>query len=185
MLPGTGTHVVQFVQTFDGIAAARGGSLGLAVQQDGSVLSYTGETVRSGSLLGSFKLSSAAALKGVAGSLADALSFVPSKTGTQAGYDVFAKGPFAASSYVKKVAFPTAAGARAAYSVLFVAPRRGLPGRRRRRDRQQLYKSSLVQHESGGTIYDNYPGAPTAASRGTCRSVPTTPPPVGTSTRPA
>ena len=48
VLPDTGTHVVQFIQTFDGIAAARGGSLGLAVQKDGSVLSYTGETVRSG-----------------------------------------------------------------------------------------------------------------------------------------
>ncbi len=50
VLPGTGTHVVQFIQTFDGVAAARGGSLGLAVQQDGSVLAYTGETIRSGSL---------------------------------------------------------------------------------------------------------------------------------------
>ena len=46
VLPGTGTHVVQFIQTFDGVAAARGGSLGLAVRQDGSVLSYTGETIR-------------------------------------------------------------------------------------------------------------------------------------------
>ena len=161
VLPGTGTHAVQFLQTFDGVAAARGGSLGLAVQQDGSVLSYTGETVRSGSLLGSFKLSPADALQGVAGTLANALTFVASKTGTRAGYDVFAKGPFAGPSYVKKVAFPTASGARAAYSVLFV----------QRLDEayqvvvdaetgKQLYKTSLVQHETGGTIYDNYPGAP-------------------------
>jgi len=84
-----------------------------------------------------------------------------SKTGTRAGYDVFAKGPFAGSSYVKKVAFPTADGARAAYSVLFV----------QKLDEayqvvvdaetgKQLYKAGLVQHETGGTIYDNYPGAP-------------------------
>ena len=152
---------MQLVQTFDGIASARGGSLGLAVRKDGSVLSYTGETVRSGSLLGSFQLSSADALKGVAGSLADALSFVPSRTGTQAGYDVFAKGPFAASSYVKKVAFPTADGARAAYSVLFVEHLdEGYQVVVDAETGKQLYRSSLVQHESGGTIYDNYPGAP-------------------------
>ena len=155
------TLSVQFIQTFDGVAAARGGSLGLAIQQDGSVLSYTGETIRAGSLLGSFKLSSADALQGVAGKLANALTFVASKTGTKAGYDVFAKGPFAGSSYVKKAAFPTADGARAAYSVLFI----------QKLDEayqvvvdaetgKQLYKSSLVQHETGGTIYDNYPGAP-------------------------
>ena len=72
VLPGTGTHVVQLTQTFGGIAAARGGSLGLAVQKDGSVLSYTGETVRSGGLTGSFKVSPAEALQGVAGKLAGA-----------------------------------------------------------------------------------------------------------------
>jgi extracellular elastinolytic metalloproteinase len=160
-LPGTGTHVVQFIQTFGGVAAARGGSLGLAVRKDGSVLNYTGETIRSAGLVGSFKLSSAQALQGVASKLANALTFVASKTGTKAGYDVFSKGPFAASSYVKKAAFPTAEGARAAYSVLFV----------QNLDKayqvivdaetgQQLYKSSLVDHEAGGTIYDNYPGAP-------------------------
>ena len=48
VLPGTGTHVVQLIQTFGGVAAARGGSLGVVVQQDGSVLSYTGETIALG-----------------------------------------------------------------------------------------------------------------------------------------
>ena len=161
VLPDTGTHVVQLVQTFDGIAAARGGSLGLAVRKDGSVLSYTGETIRSGSLAGSYKLSSSDALQGVAAKIANAPAFAPSKTDTLAGYDVFAKGPFAASSYVKKVAFPTADGARAAYSVLFVEHLdEGYQVVVDAETGQQLYKSSLVQHESGGTIYDNYPGAP-------------------------
>lgn len=162
VIPGTGTHVVQFTQMFEGVAAARGGSLGLAVTKDGSVLNYTGETVRDGALKGSYTLGSAGALKGVAGKLASASTFDPSKTGTKAGYDVFAKGPFAASSYVKKVAFPTSSGARAAYSVLFI----------KKLDEawqvvvdaetgKQLYRKSLVQNESsGGTIYDNYPGAP-------------------------
>ena len=162
VLPGTGTHTVQFTQTFDGVAAARGGSLGLAVTKDGSVLNYTGETVRDGALSGSYKLGPADALKGAAGKLALAIAFDPSKTGTKAGYDVFAKGPFAASSYVKKVAFPTNSGARAAYSVLFI----------KKLDEawqvvvdaetgKELYRTGLVQHESsGGTVYDNYPGAP-------------------------
>ena len=161
VLPDTGTHVVQFIQTFDGIAAARGGSLGLAVRKDGSVLSYTGETIRSGSLTGSYALSSADALQGVAAKIANVLAFAPSKTGTQAGYDVFAKGPFAASSYVKKVAFPTADGARAAYSVLFIEHLdEGYQVVVDAETGKQLHRSSLVQHESGGTIYDNYPGAP-------------------------
>ena len=74
---------------------------------------------------------------------------------------MFAKGPFAASSYVKKVAFPTADGARAAYSVLFVEHLdEGYQVVVDAETGKQLYKSSLVQHESGGTIYDNYPGAP-------------------------
>ena len=161
-LPGTGTHVVQFTQTFGGLAAARGGSLGLAVARDGSVLSYTGETVRHGALAGSFALSPAAALEGVASRLASAPAFTATQTGTRAGYATFAKGPFAGSSYVKKVAFPTADGPRAAYSVLFVEKLDEAwqvvvdaeTGR-------ELYRTSLVQHETaGGTIYDNYPGAP-------------------------
>lgn len=162
VLPGTGTHSVQFMQTFDGVAAARGGSLGLAITKDGSVLNYTGETVRDSALHGSYTLGSDDALKGVAGKLASTTTITPAKTGTKAGYDVFAKGPFAASSYVKKVAFPTSSGARAAYSVLFI----------KKLDEawqvvvdaetgKELYRTSLVQHESsGGTVYDNYPGAP-------------------------
>jgi extracellular elastinolytic metalloproteinase len=161
VLPGTGTHVVQLIQTFGGVAAARGGSLGVAVRKDGSVLSYTGETVRGGALVGSFTLSPAAALQGVAATLGNTPSFVATRTGTKAGYDVFAKGPFAASSYVKKVAFPTSDGARAAYSVLFI--RKLDDGFQVVVDAatgKQLYRTSLVQHEAGGTIYDNYPGAP-------------------------
>jgi hypothetical protein len=161
VLPGTGTHVVQFTQVFGGVVAGRGGSLGLAVRRNGAVLSYTGETLRSSGLTGSFKLSPAQALQTVAGALAGVGDLVATRTGARAGYTVFAKGPFAASSYVKKVAFPTAAGARAAYSVLFVE----------RLDQayqvvvdaetgKQLYRASLVDHEAGGTIYDNYPGAP-------------------------
>jgi extracellular elastinolytic metalloproteinase len=161
VLPGTGTHVVSFLQTFGGVASVKGGSLGLAIRDDGSVLSYTGETVRSGDLTGSFGLSSAGALKKVAGTLASATSFLPSKIGTQAGYDQFARGPFAASSYVKRAAFPTSDGARAAYSVLFIKELdQAWQVVIDAQSGKELYRTSLVQHDTGGTVYDNYPGAP-------------------------
>jgi hypothetical protein len=161
VLPGTGTHVVQFVQSFGGVAAARGGSLGLAVRRNGAVLSYTGETVRSTGLTGSFKLTAGQALQDVAGALTGVTDLVATPTGTRAGYTVFAKGPFAASSYVKKVAFPTAGGARAAYSVLFIEQLdRAYQVVVDAETGKQLYRESLVDHEAGGTIYDNYPGAP-------------------------
>ena len=100
--------------------------------------SYTGETVRSGACSAA-PSGSRRPMRSRASPrrLADALAFAPSRTGTQAGYDVFAKGPFAASSYVKKVAVPD--GRRRPRGVLRAvrrAPRRGLPGRRRRGDRQ-------------------------------------------------
>jgi hypothetical protein len=160
VLPGTGTHVIDFKQVFSGVAADRGGSLGLAVRNDGSILNYTGETVRTGSLTGSFDLGTSAALSKVAGLLASATAFTPDRTGTTAGYDEFARGPFASSSYVKKVAFPTADGARAAYSVLFI---KGLDAGWQvivdAQSGEELYRRSLVDHEAGGTIYDNYPGS--------------------------
>ncbi len=160
VIPGTGTHVLDFKQVFSGVAADRGGSLGLSVRKDGSILNYTGETVRGGSLTGSFALGSSGALSKVAGLLATATSFTPNKIGSQAGYDEFARGPFAASSYVKKVAFPTADGARAAYSVLFIKDLdAGWQVIVDAESGKQLYKRSLVDHEAGGTIYDNYPGS--------------------------
>ncbi len=162
VLPGTGTHVLRFTQTFGGLEAGRGGTLSVAVQEDGSVLSYTGETTRSATMLSPFALNASAALVKAAGLLAPGVGFTPKKSGSQAGYDVFDRGPFAASSYVKKVAFPTATGARAAYSVLFIKDLDAgwqvvidaVTGK-------ELYRTSLVQHESsGGTVYPNYPGAP-------------------------
>lgn len=161
VLPDTGTHVVQFTQTFDGIAAARGGSLGVAITSDGSVLNYTGETIREESMKGSFTLSAADALSRVASKLASTVKFSANKSGSKAGYDVFAKGPFAASSYVKKAAFPTSSGARAAYSVLFIEKLdKGTQVVVDAETGKELYRKSLVQNDTaGGTIYDNYPGA--------------------------
>ena len=50
---------------------------------------------------------------------------------------------------------------------------------------KQLYRSSLVQHESGGTIYDNYPGAPAGGQPRHVSFGANDASPAGTSTRPA
>ena len=158
-LPGTGTHVVSFTQVFDGVAAAHGGRLTVAVTKDGKVLSYAGNPSRGSALGGSFSLTAAQALDAVAAKLAPAVDFAPEATGEQAGYTTFARGAFAAGSYAKKVAFPTADGARAAYRVLFVEKLDeaydtvvdAATG-------ELLFRESLVDHESEGTVYENFPG---------------------------
>ncbi|TDO35150.1 fungalysin/thermolysin propeptide [Kribbella sp. VKM Ac-2527] len=165
-LPGTGTHVVNLTQVFGGLAAARGGSVGVMVASDGRVLGYTGSTSRGRGLLGSFVLSPEVAVGKVAATLAPVTTYTASLTGaTQAGYQVVARGPFAADSYVRKVAFGTAGGGRAAYQVLFVkAQHEAYDVVADAASGEILYRRSLVQHEGPldpeGTVYRNYPGAP-------------------------
>ena len=164
VLPGTGTHVVSFQQRFGSVTAVRGGSLSVTVADDGSVVSYTGQTVRTSELASSFELSEARALLEAAGSLAPGVVLSPKVVGDQAGYTVFARGPFAQSSYVKRTAFPTADGVRAAYSVLFVkALDKAWQVVIDAQTGDELYRYNLVQHAddtAGGTVYPNYPGAP-------------------------
>ncbi len=160
-LPGTGTRVVTFSQVFDGIQAVQGGRLNIAVADDGRVLSYGGNPTRGSGLAGSFGMSAAQALASVAGSLAGATSFAPDAVGQTAGYTTFARGPFAASSYVAKAAFPTADGAVAAYRVLFVNDLdKAWDVVVNASSGTVLFKDSLVTHESEGTVYENFPGAP-------------------------
>lgn len=166
LLPGTGTGVVNLTQVFGGVAAARGGSVGIAVASDGRVLSYTGSTSRTSGLAGSFDLSPESVLSKVAGLLAPQTSYTPSLTGAaKASFQVVASGPFAAESYVRKAAFGTAAGGRAAYQVLFVkAQNEAYDVLVDAQSGEVLYRRSLVQHEGPldpeGTVYRNYPGAP-------------------------
>jgi extracellular elastinolytic metalloproteinase len=160
-LPVTGTHVVTFSQVFGGVEAAHGGRLNVAVTKDGKVLSYSGNPSRGGQVVGSWSLTPAQALASVAGKLAAGTAFTPQTTGTQAGYTTFARGPFAASSYVRKVSFPTATGARAAYRVLFVEKLdRGWDTVVDATSGALLDKNDMVDHESEGTVYENFPGAP-------------------------
>ncbi|MDQ1669335.1 MAG: extracellular elastinolytic metalloproteinase [Actinomycetota bacterium] len=160
VLPGTKTHVVTFTQTWNGVEAVQGGRLNVAVTADGKVLSYTGNPSRGDQLTGSFALSPADALGKVASKIAGK-AFSPTSDGEQAGFQKFAKGPFAAASYVKKAAFPVKDGVQAAYQVLFID----------KLDEaynvvvdastgEVLFKKSLVDHESEGTVYENFPGAP-------------------------
>ncbi len=158
-LTGVDVTVVNFTQTFDGVAATRGGSMGLAVDGDGRVLSFTGAVAPNTRLLGSYTLTPALALT-KAGTALGVAAFVPQAAGNVAGFTTFETG-LAADSYVRKAVFPTADGARAAYRVLLVD----------KLDRaydlvvdagsgKVLYKTSLVQSEAEGIVYPNYPGAP-------------------------
>jgi len=161
-LPGTGTHVVDLVQTVAGVPAARGGRLNVAVTQDGRVLSYAGDPTPGAGLTGGWVLGEAGAVLAVAGALAPGTAFTPQADGTQAGYTTFARGPFGGPSYAKKVTFGTRTGSIAAYKVYFIkspteaweAVVDGTTGR-------ILYRASVVQHaeDPQGTVYDNYPGA--------------------------
>ncbi|WP_083672840.1 M36 family metallopeptidase [Micromonospora sp. CB01531] len=160
-LVGTGTHVVNFAQTYAGLPAVRGGRLGVAVTSDGKVLSYAGNSARSGALLATHKLSATGALEGVAGKLAPGVSYTAVPVGNRAGFQMFAKGPFAGESYVQKAAFPTRDGARPAYRVLFIkALDQAWDIVVDAATGETLYQASLVAHDAEGTVYENYPGAP-------------------------
>lgn len=159
-LAGTGTRLITFAQTFEGVRAARGGHLVVAVTADGRVLSYSGATARGGDLRGDYRLSSAQALQGVVASLAPGVSFTATGVGERAGFQTFAKGPFAAESYVQRMAFPTADGARPAYRVLFIkALDAAWDTVVDAETGAVLYRANLVAHESEGTVYENHPGA--------------------------
>ncbi|MEH0935429.1 M36 family metallopeptidase, partial [Micromonospora psammae] len=159
-LVGTGTHVVNFAQTYAGLRAVRGGRLGVTVAKDGRVLSYAGTSARGGRPVAAHTLSAAQALQGVVGRLAAGIGYPAQLTGERAGFQVFARGPFAGDSYVQKGAFPTRDGARPAYRVLFVKALDqawdlvvdGATG-------ETLYQASLVAHDAEGTVYENHPGA--------------------------
>ena len=158
-LTGIDVTVVNLTQVFDGVAATRGGSMGMAVDGTGRVLTFTGATTRNTGLLGSFLLTPALALN-QAGSALGLSTLTSVASGTVAGFTKFRTG-LAAPSYVQKVAFPTADGARAAYRVLLIEKvDEGYDVVVDARSGKVLYKKSLVQHEAEGTIYRNYPGAP-------------------------
>jgi extracellular elastinolytic metalloproteinase len=161
-LPGTGTHVVDLQQVVAGVQTVAGGRLIVAVTSNGRVLSYAADSTRSpGGLDGAYALTPAQALAKVAASLAPGVAFTPSPSGTEGGYDVFARGAFATVQRVGKAAFLQAGAARPAYRVLFVPKLdEGYDVVVDAGTGAVLYRRSLVAHESEGSVYENFPGAP-------------------------
>jgi extracellular elastinolytic metalloproteinase len=163
-LPGIGTRVLSFVQTFGParVQSGIGGILTVVVDRRGRVVSYAGDPVRTSSLVGEFRLTPAQALTRVTEALLPGKGFTARSTGTtKGGYEVFEGGILGpVDQLVRQVAFPTGRGARAAYAVLsilsldqawatIVDAATGRP----------LLRKSLVQHDSDGTVYENHPGA--------------------------
>ncbi|WP_170219309.1 M36 family metallopeptidase [Nocardioides litoris] len=160
-LPGTGTRVVSFAQSFGGVPSGIGGILTVVLDRQGRVVSYAGDPVRTGRLLGEFRLSPGQALTGVVQALLPGTRFTATSTGGQkGGYEVFEGGPLGVDQLVRKVALPTPQGGRAAYAVLTIASldqawativdaATGRP----------LLRKSLVQHDSDGEVFENHPGA--------------------------
>lgn len=157
---GTGTRVVSFSQVFGGVQTVHGGSMVVTVRDDGSVESYAGQSVRHTELAGDWELSGAQALEKVAGTLAQGVAFKADAVGEEAGYQKFARGDFAAGSYVKKAVFVTADGARPAYQVLFIKELdRAWDVMVDARTGEVLFRDSLVdRNRAEGTIYENFPG---------------------------
>jgi len=156
----TGTRIISFAQTFDGVEAVHGGSMTVVVRKDGSVESYAGQSARHGELSGGWELSGAQALERVAGRLAGATAFAAEAVGEQAGYTQFARGDFAAGSYVRKAVFVTGEGALPAYQVLFIEKLdRAWDVMVDARTGEILFRDSLVDHSRAeGTVYENFPG---------------------------
>lgn len=158
-LTGVDVTIVNLAQTFGGVTASQGGSMGLAVDGEGRVLSVTASVTPMTSVVGSYLLTPALALTEAAGTLGVTLA-PPTAVGQVAGFTKFETG-LAAESYVRKTVFPTPDGARAAFRMLVIEKldeawdlvvdaRSGAV----------LHKKSLVQHAAEGTVYPNYPGAP-------------------------
>ncbi len=157
-LTGIDVTVVNLAQDFGGLTATRGGSIGVAVDGAGRVLSATASVSPATDVLGSFALTPALALTRAGSALG--LTVAPTASGDVAGFTKFKTG-LAAESYVKKTVFPTAEGAKAAYRVLLVDKLdEAWDMVVDAKSGKLLYKRSLVQHESEGIVYPNYPGAP-------------------------
>ncbi len=160
-LPGGVATVIGFQQTFDGVGATRGGTFSVTVDADNRVAAVAGSIARNATRLGSFELTPAAALTSAGASVAPDADLSTVVNGTRAGYSVLRGIGNSTPSYVKRVAFPTADGARMAYRVLLIAaPDEAWDAVVDAASGDVLYRANLVAHDSEGTVYRNYPGAP-------------------------
>jgi len=164
-LPGIGAHVVTFGQTVAGVPVVEGGRLNVVVDSAGRVIAYNGNPGRTGALAGTFALTAAQALTKVASAIAPDVDFAPQLTGSELGYSVFAAGPFAAVQRVMPAAFAMGTELRPAYRVLFVkAMDEAYDTVVDAQTGSILYRESLVDNDSEGTVYQQFPGAPKGGS---------------------
>jgi extracellular elastinolytic metalloproteinase len=117
--PTSRTHVITFTQVFGGLQAVFGGRLNVAVTRDGRILNFTGSPRPSASLAARPRLSMAGAVGTVARRQAPRTPYQAAVTGRTGKWTRFARGPFGAPQYARPAAFPTTAGVRPAYEVIF------------------------------------------------------------------
>ncbi|HEX2177231.1 MAG TPA: M36 family metallopeptidase [Nocardioidaceae bacterium] len=160
-LPDGIATVIGFTQTWDGVSATQGGSFSVTVDSRNRVAAVAGSIARNAATLGSFDRTAGQALEAAGESIDPDLSLSTATQGTQGGYTVLGGVGKNTPSYAQRVAFPTADGARLAYRVLLVKSHHqawdtvvdAASG-------DVLYRANLVAHDSEGTIYRNFPGAP-------------------------
>ena len=160
-LPGDVATVVDFTQTWEGVPATQGGSFSVTLDPGNRVVAVAGSIARNGATLGSFGLTAGQALLKAGRSIGPDLALSTGSQGSRAGFQVLAGIGHNTPSYVQRVAFPTADGARMAYRVLLVKQQSqawdtvidAATG-------DVLYRANLVHHDSEGTVYRNHPGAP-------------------------
>jgi extracellular elastinolytic metalloproteinase len=160
-LPGGVATVVGLTQTWDGLPGTQGGSFSVTVDDRNRVAAVAGSIARDGAALGAFDLTAGQALLAAGRSVDPGLQLSTATLVTQAGYAVLAGVGHHTPSYARRVAFPTADAARMAYRVLLVtAHDRAWDTVVDAATGDVLYRANLVTHDSEGTVYRNYPGAP-------------------------
>ncbi|AQQ55074.1 M36 family metallopeptidase [Planococcus lenghuensis] len=161
-VPGTKLNPVTFQQTVNGIESVYGGRIIVAVNEEGKILSVTGNAAPSGELAGEFTLTATDALNTVVSRLTPELTYTPKPLADEAGWKVFdGLDVFPAEQRVKEAIFYTSGGIRPAYRVLFIEElNKAYEIVIDAESGEQLYKRSLVNFlNPEGLIFENYPGA--------------------------
>ncbi|MBH0230296.1 M36 family metallopeptidase [Halobacillus yeomjeoni] len=168
-MKGTGLHPVTFQQTFEGVESVYGGRVIVAVNEEGRILSVTGNASPAKQMADDFELTASDALNKAISLENASLSYTPESLGTENGWDVFDGADMLPTKQrVKKAAFITEEGVRPAYRVLYIEElNEGYEIVIDAVNGKQLYKRSLVQHlaDPEGLIFENYPGAPKSGTQ--------------------
>lgn len=163
-MKGTGLQPVTFQQTFDGIESVYGGRVIVAVNEEGKILSVTGNLTKAQEMKASFQLSAKDALQKAIALDGSSIAYTPESLGVEKGWEVFdGADVLPAKQRVKKATFVTKEGVRPAYRVLYIEELdKGYEIVIDAATGDALYKRNLVKHLSDpeGLIFENYPGSP-------------------------